>query len=278
MRNKMRIVCNPIAKHISYYLKNEHDEWLILTGSSILSRNTYTCTTMKEKASEIAYKLDEIYNRNNKGLDIIFEGDEENYKLFVKALDNNLAERDITCKIGNTTVIVVGKSGAGKTTLISNIEAIQGKNSSIQEFDDYILYEDENNTKWYEIKGIDFGEANVEKAYNDICKLVENTAGIIVYCINASARRIESFEKEFIFKLLETFPELTGAIVLTQCINKKGLSDFIDEIEKMADQIKVIPTLAEAFETDIENEITKELIVLTPFGISEIAEYIFEGR
>ena len=65
MRNKMRIVCNPIAKHISYYLKNEHDEWLILTGSSILSRNSYTCTTMKEKASEIAFRLDEIYNRNN---------------------------------------------------------------------------------------------------------------------------------------------------------------------------------------------------------------------
>lgn len=278
MRNKMRIVCNPIAKHISYYLKNEHDEWLILTGSSILSRNSYTCTTMKEKAFEIAFRLDEIYNRNNKGLDIIFEGDEESYKLFIEALSNNFSERDITCRMGNTTVIVVGKRGAGKTTLISNIEAIQGKNSSIQEFDDYILYEDENNTKWYEIKGIDFGKSNVEKAYNDICKLVENTAGIIVYCINASARRIEPFEKEFVIKLLETFPELTGTIALTQCFNNKGLSDFIDEIEKIANHIKVIPTLAEAFETDIMNEITNEPIVLMPFGIPQLAEYIFEGR
>lgn len=278
MHNTMRVVCNPIAKHISYYFKNELGEWSILTGSSPLSRNYYTSTTVLEKADDIVIKLDEVYNRNNKGLDIIFEGDEKSYGEFVDAIKRNLKGRNINCHLGRTKVIVTGKKGIGKTTLIEGMEKLQGMQFKTEEHGNYFLYKDDNNTEWYEIKGIDFGMANVEKAYKDICEVVDNTAGFIVYCIDASYRRMEVVEREFILKLISAFPELAGMIVLTKCVNKKGLNEFIDEIEKMADQIQVMPTLAQEFVTDLENEDTHEPIVLPPFGLPKLAEYIFERR
>lgn len=278
MRNTMRVVCNPIAKHISYYFKNELGEWYILTGSSPLSRNYYTSTTIIEKADEIVVKLDEIYNRNNKGLDIIFEGDENSFNAFVDAINRKLNDRDINCHLGNTKVIVTGKTGIGKTTLIEELEKLQGMKFETEEHDNYFLYKSTNNIEWYEIKGIDFGFANVEKAYADICEVARNTAGIIVYCIDASNRRMEVVEKNFILKLIAEFPELAGMIVLTKCVNKRGLNEFVDEIEKMTDQIKVVPTLAQEFVTDLENEDTHEPIVLQPFGLQKLAEYVFERR
>lgn len=277
-RNALRVVYNPIAKHISYYFKNEFGEWCVLSGSSPLSRQYYTSTTMQERASEIALKIDEIYNRKNKGLDITFEGDDTNYQLFASAISEQLKGRNITCHLRSTKVIVTGKSGIGKTILIKELEKMQGFEYQVEDKNDYFLYRDNNNTEWYEIKGIDLGMENVRKAYDTISDLAKNSAAMIVYCIESTNRRIEPVEKDFIINLIDSFPELAGTIVLTNCTDKKGLREFIDEIEKMTDHIKVIPTLAKEFMTDIEDEKTGECIVLPPFGLKDLAEYIFERR
>lgn len=276
--NKVRVVCNPIAKHISYYYKNENNEWHIFSSSSPLSRSYYTDTTIEERADEIVIKLDEIYNRKNKGLEISFEGDEKSYTAFKNSIVRNVPERKIQCCIGSTKVIVTGKVGAGKTTLIEGIEQLNNISCDVEEFDDYTLYRDKNNTEWYEIKGIDFGRENVEKAYSTICKVVKNTSAMIVYCIHSSNRRVEAAESRFIMDLITKFPELAGMIVLTHTVNKKGLNSFVDEIEKMTEQIRVIPVLAKEFTLDIEDESTKQPIVLKSFGLDKLAEYIFEGR
>lgn len=277
-RNELRVVCNPVAKHISYYFKNELGEWCVLSGSSPLSRQYYTSTTMQEKASEIVLKIDEIYNRKNKGLDITFEGDDINYQLFTSAINEQLKNHNVTCHSGSTKVIVTGKSGVGKTILIEELERLQGFKYQVENKNDYFLYRDNNNTEWYEIKGIDLGMDNVRRAYKTIGNLVKNSATMIVYCIMSTNRRIETVEKDFITNLISSFPELTCTIVLTNCISKKGMQEFIDEIEKMTGHIKVIPTLAREFMTDIENEKTGDYFVLPQFGLDDLAEYIFERR
>lgn len=276
--NKLRVVCNPVAKHISYYYKNETNEWHIFSSSSSLSRSYYTDTTIEERADEIVVKLDEIYNRKNKGLDISFEGDKKSYTIFKDAIERNVPKRNVQCHIGSTKVIVTGKVGAGKTTLIEGIEHLNNMNCTVEEFEDYTIYRDENNTEWYEIKGIDFGRENVERAYSTICKVVENTSAMIVYCIHSSNRRVEEAESQFIMKLITSFPELAGMMVLTHTVNKKGLGAFVDEIEKVTEQIKVIPVLAKEFTLDIEDKSTKQPIILKPFGLDKLAEYVFEGR
>lgn len=276
--NKIRVVCNPLAKHISYYYKNELGEWIVFSGSSPLSRSYYTNTTVEERAKEIVIKLDEIYNRKDKGLDITFEGDDNSFKLFENSIEEFLPNRNISCHVGSTKVIVVGKKGIGKSLLIEAMEELQGMEYKVEKHDSYILYKDKNNTEWYEIKGIDFGRKNVEKAFSDIESLVNDTSAMIVYCIHSSNRRIEKAESEFIMSLINNYPELAGMIVLTQTVNKQGLSEFVDEIEKMTDQIKVVPVLARDFELDVEDEKTKKSVVLKAFGLESLASYVFEGR
>lgn len=277
-KNKIRVVCNPIAKHISFYYKNELNEWVIFSGSSPLSRNYYTNTTLEERGKEIVVKLDEIYNRKNKGLDISFEGDEKGFQLIARAIEETLSDRNISCHMGSTKVIVVGKKGVGKTFLIEAMEELQGMEYKVEKHDTYTLYTDNNNTEWYEINGIDFGQKNVKKASSDIETLVKDKSAMIVYCIHSSNRRIEEAESKFIMTLIHKFPELAGMIVLTQTVNKQGLLEFVDEIEKITDQIKVVPVLAKDFELDMENEKTEEPIVIRSFGLDKLASYVFEGR
>lgn len=275
-RNALRIVCNPISNNISYYFKNEIGEWCTLSDSSPLSRSIYTEASIEEKGDEIVKKIDEIYNRKNKGLDIIFEGEEKDFKLFEEYVKNLLSERDVTCVLGATKIIVTGKVGAGKTVLIEAMENLQKTKYMKEEFEEYYKYSDENNTEWYEIKGIDFGKENIVNAHKTICRLVEKTSGMIVYCINSSTSRMEESEKEFIQNLINSFPELAGMIVVTQCFNRKTVQTFVDEIKRITNQIKVVPILAQEFETDIEKD--GEMVVIKPFGLDKLSSYIFEGR
>ena len=101
-RNKLRVVCNPYTNQISYYFQNEIDEWVVLSGNSPLSRQYYTKTSMQERAPEIVKKLDEIYNRKNKGLDILFEGTAKSFECFQINVKKNLIGRDIICRLGIT--------------------------------------------------------------------------------------------------------------------------------------------------------------------------------
>ncbi|SFT61326.1 hypothetical protein SAMN02910301_2134 [Lachnospiraceae bacterium XBD2001] len=275
-RNALRIVCNPISNNISYYFKNEIGEWCTLSDSSPLSRSSYKEASLEEKGSEIVKKIDEVYNRKDKGLDIIFEGEEKDYKLFEGYVKSLLSERNVTCVLGATKIIVAGKLGSGKTVLIEAMENLQKTKYKKEEFEEYYKYSDENNTEWYEIKGIDFGKENIANAHKTICRLVEKTSGMIVYCINSSTSRMEESEKAFIQDLIFSFPALAGMIVVTQCNDKKKISSFVDEIEKIANGIKVVPVLAQEFETDIENN--GKMVVLKPFGLDKLASYIFEGK
>ena len=98
-RNTIRVVCNPYTNKISYYLKNELGEWNVFSGNSPLSRKYYRNTSIAERSVEILRKIDEIYNRKNKGVDILFEGTLENYNLILEVIKNSFTERDITCKL-----------------------------------------------------------------------------------------------------------------------------------------------------------------------------------
>ena len=80
-RNALRIVCNPGTNRISYYFRNELGEWMILSGNSPLTRQFYTKTTIKERSKEIIEKIDEVYNRKNKGVDIYFEGNPNGFEI-----------------------------------------------------------------------------------------------------------------------------------------------------------------------------------------------------
>ncbi len=279
-RNILKIVFDPLNNRISYYFKNEIGQWCSLSNSSILSRQAYTKTTIKDSADEIIKIADEIYNRKNKGLDILFEGKDEDFDVIKNVITQKYSESNITCSLNTTKIVVVGKKEAGKTTLIEAIADKEGHKYKVKKRDDYTLYMDQhNNSEWYEICGIDLGRENMEKAKKTIQELMSRGITTIVYCIKSSTGgRMEEAEKSFISALVEEFSELDAVVSLTFCI-QKNQREFIDEIERMTDQIKVVQTLAKEYETVVEDENGNEkTIKISPYGLDVLSKYVFERR
>lgn len=279
-RNAIKIVCNPYNNQISYYFMNEKGVWTVLSGDSPLSRQYYTHTTMKDRAKEIALKIDEVYNRNNRGLDILFEGTTQSYDYIKGACEYYLQDRDIVCSVGVTKIAVVGKTNVGKTCLIEGMESLQGYKYSVNKFPEYLLYSDEeNHAEWYEINGIDLGIGNVKKAYKTVTKLTENGLSAIIYCMSATTGRLEEVERDFVIKMIEEYPSITILLALTMCI-KADYRSIVNKIEKMTDQIRVIPTLAKEYEIESTDEDTGEekSYIKKPFGLDTLSKYVFERR
>lgn len=85
---------------------------------SPLSRQYYTNTFIKESAEEIAERIDEIYNWNNRGLDIGFEGTRQSFDYIKGAFDCYHRDRNIDIVCIMVTKIAVGeKMNVGKTCL-----------------------------------------------------------------------------------------------------------------------------------------------------------------
>lgn len=191
-RNKMRIVCNPYTHEMAYYLQNELGEWNALSADSPLSRQYYTKTTINDRVEKILGMTDAIYNRKNKGLDIIFEGTDQDFKCINKSLLRNFKDRDITCKLGITKIVVIGKIKSGKSYLIEGLEEFHKYKYYKEEYPDYVKYIDESyhHIIWYEVKGIDLGNGSIEKVSTTVSALVNEGVISIIYCIPATSGRI----------------------------------------------------------------------------------------
>lgn len=277
MGNSLRIVCNPYDKHLSYYFMNEYDAWVVCSENSPLSRRYYTDTTLEDRANEIISKIDEVYNRNNRGLNIFFEGTESDFSILERSVRDFLPDRKIECKLGTTKIAVVGKRSVGKTFLIEGMEGLLNYRYEVKKGNDYSQYVDEcNHAIWYEINGIELGLENVETAYNTVCSLINDGLSNVVYCVQAATGRIEEPEKELIRRITDNYPQISVVVAITQGVG--DTSPFIDEIKKITDQIKVVVTLARKYIVESNKPDAEIRTVVEPFGLTELSQYIFERR
>ena len=79
--NKIKIVSNIKLRRIAYYFKNENSEWVRVPNSSGLSRKEFCETTISEKIDDIIKIIDEVYNPGNRGVEVLFEGTDEEYTI-----------------------------------------------------------------------------------------------------------------------------------------------------------------------------------------------------
>lgn len=276
-RNTLKIISNPYTKQLSYYFKNEIGEWDVLSSNSPLSRKYYTNTSIKERGHEILNIINDVYNRKNKGVDIIFEGTSKEYSCLDEEVRNNYIECNINCRTGTTRIAILGKRDVGKTYLIEGMEELEGCGFTREEKEEYIQYTDNiNNVQWFEIRGIDLGTEHVEKAMKTMQKLAAEGLSTVIYCISAVAGKCEDIESNMISQLVDEYVDLKVMVALTLCY-KDDIISSMDEIEKLTSHIKIVPTLAKNYKTAMKDKHGIPIEVES-FGLKEISEYVFEGR
>lgn len=88
-RSKIKIISNKSTRKISYCIQNENMEWMPVANTSPLSRKEYTEISLIDHIDRIMSTIDEQYNIGNRGIDISFEGADDEYKAIRSVLNGS---------------------------------------------------------------------------------------------------------------------------------------------------------------------------------------------
>ena len=159
------------------------------------------------------------------------------------------------------------------------MERLQGYKYTVEETSDFLIYRDEcSHAEWYELNGIDIGIENVNRAYNTLQTLSKEGLSAIVYCVKETSESFEEIERVFIKNIEEEYPSITILFTITCCI-KSNTREILCEFERLAEQIKVVPTLAKEFEIESTDDTGEDkYYTKKPFGLDILSKYIFERR
>lgn len=267
MQNKLKIVSNIKKKTINYYLKNGDSEWELVSNASLLSREKYTKTFIKDISNEIIEEIDRTYNIANIGVGIIFQGTDEEYKDLNKAIEEFDPESEyITIsKTEQSKIIFAGKIKSGKTILIEELCNYNNFEYNKIKEEDYEFYDISNvEAEVYEVNGIDMGRVNIKYCESVIGRLISNGDNTLIYCI--SSTKIEQLEIDLLHNLKRKFPSTNIIIGLTYCINE-NIDDFKEVLDREFKKTEVISLLA--------REISTRCGTISAYGIDELSAYIF---
>lgn len=300
--NSIKIISNQVARTISYYIKNEADEWIHVDRSSPLSRKEYTETCIYESAEKIIEVIDDVYNMGNRGVYLEVESTDDEF-IYLSSLiekkysdanisstqketasqsvlavsneniekpnENEKKERsNILCKQNKMQVAFAGKIGSGKTTLIDALAELNHIKFSVSHKSDYTLHQNtEGSQLWYEIKGIDYGKINVEKACTTIKSLIQAGMDVLIYCF--STNKIETIEENVLLNIKSAFPNVRILVVLTSCVDDDG-TVYAERMSNSLKGIKVLPVLAK------DKKIRSG--VIQSYGLEDISRFIYGGK
>ena len=175
------------------------------------------------------------------------------------------AIRDVQKNMTKLNIMVMGKTGAGKSTLINNVFSRNLAQTGIgkpvtqsirkYEIEDFPL-------AIYDTPGLELGGENAidellkeskEVLSKGAMRGISESIHCIWYCVSTPSHRFEEAEVEFIKKFLDEANEfcVPVIIVLTQSYSKKDAKALMSEIEKEnLNVVQIVPVLAQDVDID----------------------------
>lgn len=266
-RNRIKIVSNQNPKTLSFFYMNEKGVWRSVSQQSELHWK-YPDSSIIDSGEEIVAAIYRQYNTGKRGVDIRFEGSEEEYRYLRECITKHFHERDIECEHQQTIIAVAGKVGSGKTTFIEEICKYLGESFSSTSLEGYEKFtSDSSNIVWYEISGIDIGRENVLSAQKTLDRLTGEGVTDFIYCL--ATTKIEDLEESIISYVRTTYPKIKITLLLTMYVGDE--SDLYSErLSEQLNGIRVLPILAKNLKTRCG--------IVETHGLDDVCRYLFEGR
>ena len=266
--NKVKIVSNERTSELAFFFKNERLYWEQVSSANELSRRKYSMGINEEKAKEILQLIVNCFGTGNRVVDILFEGSDKHYDIINKCVSKMKLEEKLNLSKLETGIVVCGKTGTGKTTLIEEIFNRLKFALKKEQFDDYDLYStSDNRLSFYEIKGIDYSKGAITKAEKTIMHIIQTNVTAMIYCIDTD--KIEDSEIGFLEKVKEMTPSIKQCIVMNRSTEEKS-NLTSEKIEEDAG-VKTIPVLARKMKV-------RTGFAVEAYGVPDVIDYIFEGE
>lgn len=211
----------------------------------------------------------------------------EDFNVFTEAF--NKIEKELN-NMDKVNILIVGKTGAGKSTLINSVFRAQMAETGIgRPVTQHLkkISKEGIPVNLYDTKGLELSEtvqAEIKKEIldeikrcNDLCIKSDSKDELIHtcwYCIDGSVRRCEETDIEWINDIALKVPVI---VVVTKGFPKKDAREFKKKIENLNLNCRaIVPVLAEKYEDRDEEDEDDEVVIIPSYGLDKLVEVTLE--